>query len=737
MSNPTVIPESSGNQSPYVLRNGNVPVLPRQAAAAAWPEDRQFDLNSILQTIRRWRWLIVGMLFAACAIAVAISLLTTPLYRATTVLEINEEPVQIIEVGQVQSGGMNDSRYFDTQLGLLQSTSLVERVQRQLGLAGNSRFVGDAPVSARDQLATQKLAADYLVVSSRNSRLVNLHYVSPDPAFAARVTNNFADSFIEGNLERRFASTSYARTFLEKRLATVKARLEKTERQLVAYAQQQNIVGVPTGGPEGGETSLSATSLSLLNASLAQAQSDRIAAQQRYRQAATSGSTTDSLNNPTIQALQTQRAQLNADFQDKLGTYKPEHPTLLRLSERIAAIDSSIASASRSVSNAVGADYRAALGRERALQGRVRELTSNVLDVRRRSIQYNILQREVDTNRTLYDGLLQRYKEIGVAGGVGTNLVSVVDRARPPSAPFSPNLWFNIAIAIGIGLAAGLGLAFVLEYIADTINSPDDLSNKLHISALGAVPVITKGLGFEDLLRDQRSDLSEAYASARTAIQFSSPQGPPRTLLVTSSQPSEGKTSSAVAIARSFAALGFRALLIDGDFRSPSLRGADEGRPGFAHLLTHSAEIDECIEQISSSNLYLLASGMVPPNPSDLLGSARAVEVLNELNARFDIVVIDGPPVLGLADAPLLSSICEGTILVIEAGTVRRRAARMALGRLRAANAYIVGGLLTKYSPRSGSYGYGNGYGYGYGYGNDQEASTTINVDLLTAEPNA
>jgi capsular exopolysaccharide synthesis family protein len=408
---------------------------------------------------------------------------------------------------------------------------------------------------------------------------------------------------------------------------------------------------------------------------------------------------------------------------------------MAQLRERISSLSAEIARQSRSVSSAssgtLRAEYLAAAARENALQGRVDQLKGALMSLRERSIQYTILQREVDTNRSLYDALLQRFKEVGVAGGVGANLVSIIDRARAPGAPFKPNLPLNIAIGVVIGLLLGFGTAFAIEWIDDTVKSPDDLTGKLGIASLGVIPMIPKGTAVRGELEDPRSQISEAYQSVRTALQFSTDHGIPRSLLVTSSRASEGKSSTALALAQTLASLGASVLLVDSDLRKPTFRGPSATSNGLSSLLAGSENVQECIHPTEMERLFLLPSGQVPPNPAELLASGRLKHVLKEVTAIFDYVIIDGPPVLGLADAPLLGSLCEGTLMVIETGAIRRAAALNAINRLRMADARIMGGILTKFNATKSGYGYGYGYGYGedvYAYGQGDEPKKQIEL---------
>ncbi len=707
-------------------------IQPQHGGAVALPgalgatEGLNLSVSEIWRILLKWRWLIIGLAAAGLAVAIATTLLTTPIYRGTVVLEINREQAQIIEVGNVQPVKVNDSDYMTTQYGLMRSRSLAERVARQMNLASNPLFVDkDAPRAVREKQAVGALTGNMHVDPVKNSRLVSISFESADPALAANVANGFADNFIASNLERRYETTAYARDFLQKRIATVKQRLEDSERQIVAYAKREGIISLGGGG-EGKEGSgdssggsLTASTLVALNSALSNAQTDRIMAEQRYRQAQNNRTTTEMLQNPTAIGLRTKLADLQAQYDENLNVYRPDFPSMQRLKIRIDAAKADLARESGTVSGALRSDYEAALARERDLQARVNGLKTSVLDLRGRSIQYNILQREVDTNRTLYDGLLQRFKEVGIAGGIGENLVAIVDRAETPGAPFKPRLLVNLAMGLIAGLLLGLGAAFAIEFIDDTIATPDDVRDKLKLTPLGTIPKAGKSENFVALLGDPRSTVAEAYSSVRTSLQFATEHGLPRTLLVTSSRAAEGKSSTSLALAQGFARLGKAVLLVDADLRKPTFRVNASDSIGLSTLLTGGPVSQTgTIHPTGAENLFVMPGGPIPPNPAELLSGPRMAEILAELVQLFDLVIVDGPPVLGLADAPLLSAVVDGTIVICEAGAVRRAVVVGTVNRLRAANTRLIGAVLTKYSERLGSYGYGYGseaYSYGSG----------------------
>lgn len=684
------------------------------AGPAPAPGAAEFNLAALLRILSEWRWLILGCVAIGLAAATTVTLLTTPQYRASVVLEINPPSVQLMENSQAKSGaGGDDKQFLATQYGLLESRSLAQRVAQELNLASNPELVPqETDRRTRQQIATGVLMQGVEVKPTPASNLVTLSFSSPSAELSARVANSFADSFINSNLERRYEASSYARDFLQRQIAKVKTELEASERQLVAYAQRQGIINTGSEDSGGDANSLQGASLVSLNAALAAAQTRRIAAEQRYRQAASMGNSAEV--NESTAAMRQQRATLEAEYQEKLNAFKPEYPEMVRLRSRIDAIDQQIR---REVSTVAGgrstsllADYRAAAAEERSLQARVNQLKSAVLNLRGRSIEYNILQREVDTNRTLYDALLQRYKEIGVAGGIGTNLVSVVDRAEPPGGPYKPDLMLNLLIGLIAGLVAGVAAAFALEFINDTIKTPDDVRGKLGLASLGVVPKKASQKSMAEELSDQTSPISEAYFSLRTSLQFSTDHGVPKSLLVTSTRAAEGKSSTTLALAQNFARLGKRVILMDGDLRKPAFKTDVDPEHGFSKLLTNQELLEEHVLKTDTEMLWLLPCGALPPNPAELLASPRLAHLVAEATKQFDLVIIDGPPVLGLADAPLLGAVCEATMLVIESGKTRTRAAADASNRLKASGSHIIGAVLTKFRRP------GVGYGYGYNY---------------------
>src|SRR5215217_600907 len=729
-------------RAPVIIHEGPS----RELATDWWQEEpqpeSQFNLLQYWRILLKRR-LLIAIAFVVCvAIGVAATMLMTPIYSARTTLQIDREAAKVLNTDDVTPNdrSVGGEEFFQTQYGLLKSRSLAIRVTESLNLANNDFLskmgVGDdafkgSPqeiAAARKSLAVAIIEGKLSVEPVRGSRLVKVSFSSPDPVLSARVANAVADNFIESNLALRFESSAYARDFLEQRLKLLKPRLEESERQLVAYAASQQIINVAaapnqTGNDtSGGATqSLTANNLVALNSSLAAAKGERIRTEQRWRQVqSTSGrSLPEVLQSPTIQQLSQSRAQLMASYQEKLSTYKPDYPLMLQLKAQIDEIDRQIQAEINNVRESLRANYNIALNQERALSQQVEGLKSSFLDLRNRSIEYTILQREVDTNRSQYEALLQRYKDVTVAGGVVSNNISVVDRAEVPEAPSKPRPLLNIALAMLMGLGLGVVAAFIAEAFDDAINAPEDVESKLDLPVLGTVPVLDKGTTPKEALADLRSAFSEAYYSIRTALQFSTTDGVPRSLLLTSARPSEGKSTSAVSIAQNFARLDMRVLLIDGDLRNPSLHRnmVADNNVGLSSVLTNAVSLDDAIQESAFQNLFLVTCGPLPPNPAELLAGTRLRALLAEAGAKFDLVIVDGPPVMGLADAPMLAATVAGTVLVIEAGGTRRGLAKTAARRLAVGRAKLLGVVLTKFNARKQSYGSGYAYAYEYSYG--------------------
>jgi polysaccharide biosynthesis transport protein len=713
-------------------------------------DEFNIDIVSFWHILLKRRWTIAATIGLIFLVTLVISLLITPVYRASGSVQIDRELMNVTtnDSAPVQDYWM-DPDYINTQYLILQSRELAGRVLSDLGYQDEKRFAQVFKPSAASQLmaifkSDKKTNAAKKVLSSseqkvnavsriaqfqkgitiepvRNTRLVKIHYNSTDPAFAINAVNGLAESYLSRNIETRFETSNYAKTYLEDQLKQLKIKLEDSETQLVKFAEQEQIIS--TGGDETG--SLAEQNVGALNAALAQAKQDRIKAQSKWQQAQSNiGLVTFGTAGvaSAISGLQESRSKLMLDYQDKLSIYKPAYPLMVQLQSQITEIDKQIAKEMLNIKSSIKGEYEAAQQNESMIEAQIRSLTGEALDLKSRSIQYNIYKRDVDTNRQLYDATLQRYKEIGVAAGVGFNNIIVVDKAVN-AVKFNPNIPLNLAVSLMLGLIAGVMLALLLEYLDDTLKNPDDVEKRLKLPVLGVIPKLAASMSMEAAYADVRSAFSEAYRSVRTSLQFSTNHGVPRTLLITSSSPAEGKSTASLTLARNFTQIGKRVLLIDSDMRKPSLhrKMVVDNSIGLSNFLSGAMTLLEVIRSSDIEGLSIITTGPLPPNPAELLHDQNMVKLLTYALEHFDQVIIDGPPVMGLADAPIISSLMEGVLLVVEAGVTRKGLAMNAVKRLRSAQANIVGVLINKFEPKHASYGYGKDYhatNY-YTYGND------------------
>lgn len=718
-------------------------------------DDDSIDLRHYWQVLLRRRWTLIAAVTIALLVALVGTYNATPIFRSQLLLQIEPQTDRFLEFQQQVSLGepVNDWDFYKTQYELLKSRSLARRVIDQLGLEaaqtpaqeGAPSFFSELRSSVKGWIQSagpqkdpsgdladesgapdrpnleDSLLGNLSISPIRDSRLVNVQYDSADPREAAAVANAVAESFINMSLERRYEARSYAKRFLEERIQQVRANLEDSERRLLAYAKEREIVNLDDklGGV--------LKTLESMSAALVTAEAARIQAEAEYTAAiqGTGPATLKVLDNPVIQELKRRKGELELEYQEDLKVYKPGYPKMQQTHRQIEELEQQIAKEVGSIQSAVKAGYEAKVREQATLQRRVGELKGEILALQDRSTDYQSLKREVDTNRELYDGLLQRMKEVGVVAGISTNNIFIVDRAQVPKSAYSPNLRKNLSIAIALGLVVGVLLAFLFEHMDDTVKSSEDVEARVRAPMLGVIPQVSaKDHGIEPsaiallAAKDPTSPLAEAVRSLRTSLVFSTTEGAPKVLHLTSASPGEGKSTIATNIAITFAQAGGKVLLIDADLRNPSLHHALRlpSTPGLSNYLAGDIQPAEIAQPTEVTRLFAITSGPLPPNPVELLSSAKMLELLGLAGERFDYVVLDGPPVIGLADALVLANLAKGTIVVAQAGSTRYGALEGAVKRLRGANANLIGAVTNRVGHPGRGYGYGYGYDYQYSY---------------------
>lgn len=721
-----------------------------QLTGAEAPAHSYLDiLLEIWRIAYKRKWLIVSVAAAFVVVGAVRTLMQVPLYTASVRLQIDRSVAKVVQTEGVTPDDMDeDMDFMRTQYELLKSRNMAERVvstlalgddpdllkPRQLSFFGllRSFFSSSDKAPALDGSAASGAAVGVVmgnvgIEPVMGSRLVDVTYSDTSPERAQRIANGYADAFMASNLDKRFQANAAAKTFLEDKIQQLKIRLEDSEKRLLAFAQDQQIVDVND------KASIAETNLASANATLGRLVTERTKNEQLWRQAEESKDLDlpQLLSDKTVQDLRAKRKDLEIEYQQKLQTFKPDYPAMVQIKNQLDEIDHQLANAAQTLKDSLKGAYEASASQEEETRKRIETLKQEVLDLQKRSIQYNILKREVDTNRDLYTSLLQRYKEVDVASGVGANNVFVVDRAGMPGGPSSPNLPHALFMSLLFGLGIGCGSAYLLERLDNKIRSVEQLELASGLTTLGVIPVVDN---VQEQVADPRSCLNEAFRSLCTALQFATDKGLPRTLAVTSATPGEGKSLTSTAIAKHFASLGRKVLLIDADLRNPSLHQKLNGDndSGLSNYLTGACAPPEVMQKTEMANLALIASGPLPPNAADLLGGPRLLSLLSIGCEVFDLIVIDGPPVLGLADAPLLSGAAAATIFVVSAGGAKINVVKGSLKRLQLARANLIGAVLTKYDAKRVPYGYGYGDGQQYHY---EYARPVLKAETPTEKP--
>jgi len=684
-----------------------------------------------LVNYRKW---VIGIIVACLLLGLLTTFLSTPQYTSTARIEIlPDAPVATTVEGEREGGKINELAFYNTQYSLLESRSLAERVVRAGNLTGDKAFIAAFKLDASDGSMTSgerrdltNRAAEILldqlrVTPVRTSSLVDVSFSTASPQLSAKLADLWVTQFVQASVDRRFAATTDARKYLETRLEGLRQNLEASERALIGYTMEKGIVTISSETDASGKTktqTLVASDVEAVSKGLAEARQMRIAAEAELSNTQTGPA---QVSAPALAALRQKRAETAAELARLLTVFAEDYPTVASMRAEVANLDRSIATETARSTQGNREAYGAAVKRERELQSELDRLTQLYNFQQRESIQMAILQRDVDSNRELYDGLLQRYKEIG-ASGVGANNISVVDRAKIATKPSSPNIFLNLALALLLGVSLAAALLLVLEKLDSSVRDPQDVVGRFGLPLLGAIPEVVDRDVAEAVL-DKKSTVYEAYFSLMTNLTFLTEHGAPRSIMITSSRPKEGKSNSALSIATVFAAAGKNVVLVDADVRNPSLNRYLHmpNTRGLSHYLSGDEDLPSMITRLPEFGFSIISAGIMPPNAAELLGSERFAVLIDTLLTQFDHVIVDSPPLLGLADAPLIARRVEGVLFTIEANSTKNRAISTALTRLRMSGAKLFGAIVTKVGAKNQIYGYGYGYGYGYSYGSDEK----------------
>lgn len=727
-------------------------------------------LREYLRVLIKRKWVIVSsvaLIFSVVAIA---TLRSTRIYDASGSIAINKMDPEFMNFKDSPNGGSEyyDPADLDTEASILRSDLLALQVIKQLNLDKRQEFGGRGEPPANSlQLTTDAIQPDSaqtseilgafkgnLQVTLRpNTRIIDIHYRSPDKNLAAQVVNTLISTYIEQNFKTRFESTMQASDWLQKQLADLQIKVETSQEKLVKYQKEHEILGIDE------KQNIITAKLDELNKELTAAESDRMEKESAYRlvqsgdadtsaaaaAAAGGGDGTMGNNSSTLlEKLREQQADLKIQVAQLSTQFGPSYPKVAQLNNQLKEVDAQIQIEMKKVVSRVRSSYLASLQRENMLSDAMEKQKQGANQLNESAIEYSLLKRDVETNRTLYEGLLEKLKEAGVTAGLRSNNIRPVDRARVPTEPSEPNVPRNLTFALALGLSTGIGLAFLLEGIDNTVRTPEQAQMISALPSLGMIPLGSKTTEASsrqrlavasskeavELVTQSRpqSQMAESYRALRTSLLLTSLGAPPKVILITSALPQEGKTTTSINTAIVLAQKGTRVLLIDADLRRPSIhKTLGMGpRTGLSNVLTGNATIQQAtVRSTILPSLFVLPAGTPPPNPAELLASANMKDVLTELGGEYDHIVIDTPPTLSVTDAVVMSTRADAVVLVIRSGQTTKQALRRARDLLMQVNARVCGVLLNAVDLNSPEYYYYYEYQGKYGQRYYQEDELT------------
>ena len=722
---------------------------------------REPHLLDYLIILRKHQWLIITFLLTVVTVVTIASFKMKPVYEAAARVEVDKESQNMVPFPDSNSyGEYEDSEnYIETQTKILQSETLALMTIKSMDLARYPEFGGASAVSTIHEGAIPRRPAILGAFLGRlgvkrvpNSRLIQVQFEAEDPQLAAAVVNAHLQNFVEQNFRSKFDATTQATTWLSSELEELRIKVEKSEDARIAYERENQIWQIDE------KQDITTQKLADLSKAVTDAQTDVAQKEALYRMALSGN--VDALpaarTNEVISALVKRKSDLDESYAEALDQYGPNFPKVLRIAAQQKEVDDNLASARKTMVESVGVEFDTAKTHVELLQEALDKQKAEANDLAEKLVQYHILQHDAESNKQLYDGLLQKLKEAGITTGLRSTNIRVVDPALAPASPSRPQKARNIFLAVLVGLVGGIGLALFREYLDNTVKSPDDIEALTGLPSLAVVPSLpglpsTQGR-LSRLAREAapqsatgprvellsyiqpKSQISEAFRALRTSLLLSQADHPPQVILVTSALPREGKTTAAVNLAVTLAQLGDRTLLMDSDLRKPGIRRAlnlTGGKEvGLSSYLAGVSTLDEVLmPHPTINNLVALTTGPVPPSPADLLSSHRMREAITDLRHRFKFVVIDSPPVMAATDAVILSALTDGVLLVVRSGETPKEAFTRTRDLLAAVKCRLLGVVLNAVDSSAPDYYYSYRYypyAYGYGYGEDVSKKPTF-----------
>lgn len=698
-----------------------------------------FSMESIRGILWRQKWILVGLTALVLLATFVVTLLVTPRYDAVATVRIDTSGIQVVEGQNVTDAYIHPSllnAHMETLASILESRKMAFDVVDELELWDSEVLLGDvvagpapAGLSAEAwQLRRREMAANILRanVSAENvfeTQVMAITFNSTDPVFAARIANQYVRQFLTVELDRTIEANSYAREFLNERIEEVRNRLSEAERDANEYARANRIIAGPlnissesSDASAGTASTLTATTLQDINNRYTSARAERIEAEQRWRSVANVPALQIAAvqQDAMVRGLRSQIATLNAELVDLRQRYQDDYPEVRERASQVSSLTRELDTLAAQIKESIRSEYLVAQRQEAALASELSQASNLSLDEQDARVQFNLLDRQVNSLQAQLQSLLDRYNEIAVASNLRSNNLTLVDEAVTPGAPSSPNMARNLLLALVGGIALAVLFAILREVLDNRLRSFEDVEKKLGLHVLGQTPHIASDI--DGQLDDNFSPVSEAYASIRASLTHAAEREGLKVFQFTSSFPGEGKSTSISTLASKFASVGKRVLLVDLDLRRPAQRrfwGISAKKSGdVVDVIYQRVDLASAVVKMDDLNLDILPVGQVPHNPVEILSSGLVAEFVETARSRYDIVLLDSSPVMGIADAPLLSRFADAVVFVIEANRANSRDAKVALRRLHDSDADIVGSILTKYRSLQA----GDSYNYEYRY---------------------
>jgi succinoglycan biosynthesis transport protein ExoP len=721
------------------------------ASKSLFPVDSDTHLLDRLNAIYKYRFVVITI-FLLVMLGVAMrTYTTTPMYRATTSVLIEDDRAATVAGFNAATTDFSQDPepYYQTQLRILMGRELATKVVEKLHLENLPQFNGQSPkrtglaaafdsvrqqgkralgkvtgaaeipAAAAGKPTTPELVNQFLgtvgVDQVRGSRLVNVSVTSSDPAFAARAADTLVEEYVQFNLEFRTDATRKSLDFLASEIAKQQAKVEASERAMAEYRENNNALSL-----EDRQNTVVAN-LNSVNDQYTRTRSERIQKEAVYNQIrnlpASGLADSPAVNsNATVQTLRTRLAELQRTKVQLNERYGPKNPQVIENENAIVDTTKRYQEALTAAVETIRNDYETTRAQERRFAGALEESKGAAMDLNRKSVSYTVLEREAQSNRQIYEALLQRQNELQIVSNSGGNNVRLMDRAVVPGAPYTPDVRRNFMLGALAGALIALGLVLAIDYLDDTVKTPEDITRRLKLPFLGLVPAV-KGNTHPLLSQEVPHEFGEAFRALRTSLVFSSASEGTRVIALTSAQPLEGKTTTACNMAIALAYGGSRVLLIDADMRRPSVSRTlgIENTIGLSHLLTGQSTARQTIRRTSVENLWVMTAGVTPPNPSELLASERMKTLIaNVQSGPFDWVLIDTPPVLAVTDAVIVAPWVSGVVFVIGSEMTQRRLAERAVETLMTSRPRVLGAVLNRVDIVRNKYYYSRYYGYKY-----------------------